>query len=270
MAEVIEWKVGLRGDKVLEVGVDAKETSPPKPYNQGTLIAAMKNAARNIENDGLREALRDAGGIGTPATRAAIIENVISKRMVTEDKRSGALDITERGEAILAVIPAQYKDPATTAVWEGYLSQIQTTANPALVEKFYAAQVQSAKQLVEKLSAVKATLPGEVPLAEDTACVAVDCSNGGTLSMRVGSKGAYWQCGKCSQTFNDDGGSPIKRVARAPVELLPGDGEQCAKCGKGVMKTIGARDSKRFLKCQAEKCGQSLFPVEGGWEPRQR
>lgn len=262
--------MGLTGTKVAEVGVDSKETSPPQPYNQGTLIAAMKNASRFIENDDLREKLRDAGGIGTPATRAAIIENVIGKRMVAEDRKSGALSVTERGEAILAIIPAQYKDPATTAVWEGYLAQIQNTANPALVDKFYAAQVQSAKLPVEKLGTVKAALPGETPLADDQPCAAVECGNGGVLSMWKGSKGAYWQCGKCQQAFNDDEGIPLKRVARAPVEPLSGDGDACSKCGKGTMKTIAAREGKRFLKCQHEPCGKSEFPSEGGLEQRNR
>src|SRR2546430_16428460 len=53
--------------------IEDKETRPPPHYNEGTLIEAMQNAWRFVDNEALRERLKEAKGIGTPATRAEII-----------------------------------------------------------------------------------------------------------------------------------------------------------------------------------------------------
>ncbi|MCL2674597.1 MAG: DNA topoisomerase III [Defluviitaleaceae bacterium] len=98
-----------------------KKTQPPKPYTEATLLSAMEHAGRFIEDEELRESLKDAG-LGTPATRAATIERLIDVGYVT---RAGkALAITEKGQKLIAAVPPELKTPETTGRWEKGLVSI--------------------------------------------------------------------------------------------------------------------------------------------------
>ena len=85
-----------QGEEVdtLEVASDRKETKPPRRYSDASLLAAMETAGKLVEDEELREAMKDSG-IGTPATRAAIIERLIDVGYVERDGRS--LVCTEKG-----------------------------------------------------------------------------------------------------------------------------------------------------------------------------
>ena len=63
-----------------------KETQPPKPYTEGTLITAMKTAGKTLDNDEAQEILKEVEGIGTEATRANIIENLKQKHYIEVNK----------------------------------------------------------------------------------------------------------------------------------------------------------------------------------------
>jgi DNA topoisomerase IA len=78
-----------------------KETQPPKPYTDATLLAAMKHAGREIEDDALAEAMKQTG-LGTPATRAEIIEKLIRTAYVQRERKQ--LRATEKGRALIALV----------------------------------------------------------------------------------------------------------------------------------------------------------------------
>ena len=99
----------------------AKRTQPPKPYTEATLLSAMEHAGRFVEDEELRESLKDSG-LGTPATRAATIERLISVGYV---QRSGkAMACTEKGRKLVAAVPPELKTPETTGRWEKGLTSI--------------------------------------------------------------------------------------------------------------------------------------------------
>ena len=105
--------------------VQAKETQPPPRYNEGTLVDAMQNAWRFVKDEALRERLKEAKGIGTPATRAEIIKSLKRQAMLTAD---GKLVVpTPAGlqvfELLRGAAPALV-DPGTTAVWEMRLDDV--------------------------------------------------------------------------------------------------------------------------------------------------
>ncbi len=105
--------------------VQAKETQPPSRYNEGTLVDAMQNAWRFIEDGSLRERLKEAKGIGTPATRAEIIKGLKRQNLLAAD---GKLVVpTPAGlqlfELLRRAAPALV-DPGTTAVWEMRLDDV--------------------------------------------------------------------------------------------------------------------------------------------------
>ena len=105
--------------------VQAKQTQPPPRYNEGTLVDAMQNAWRFVKDEALRERLKEAKGIGTPATRAEIIKGLKRQNLLAAD---GKLVVpTPAGlqlfELLRAAAPALV-DPGTTAVWEMRLDDV--------------------------------------------------------------------------------------------------------------------------------------------------
>lgn len=107
------------------VSVKAEKTRPPAPMTDASLLAAMEHAGREIEDETLRESMKDSG-LGTPATRAAIIERLFQ---VGYARRKGrAIEATDKGVLLLSVVPAQIASPETTGRWEKALSAIAAGA----------------------------------------------------------------------------------------------------------------------------------------------
>jgi DNA topoisomerase-3 len=107
--------------------VEAKRTQPPPRYNEGTLVDAMQNAWRFVEDPALRERLKEAKGIGTPATRAEIIKGLKRQTLLAADGKLVAP--TPAGlqlfELLRGAAPALV-DPGTTALWEMRLDEVVT------------------------------------------------------------------------------------------------------------------------------------------------
>ena len=108
-----------------DAAVEAKETRPPPRYNEGTLIEAMQNAWRFVEDEALQERLKEAKGIGTPATRAEIIRGLKAQEFLVADGKN--IVPTERGLSLHAVLeradPALV-DPGVTAQMERLLDEV--------------------------------------------------------------------------------------------------------------------------------------------------
>ncbi len=111
------------GDPVHTYTADVlkKKTTPPKPYNEATLLSAMEHPGRFIEDEELKEKLKDSG-LGTPATRAAIIERLIQVGYV--GRKGKALIPTPKGMSLIDLVPLELKSPETTGKWERALTSI--------------------------------------------------------------------------------------------------------------------------------------------------
>jgi len=109
--------------RTLEVGLEAKETKPPRRYTDASLLGAMETAGRLVDDDELREAMKESG-IGTPATRAAIIERLIQVGYVERDGR--ALVATDKGLNVVRLLGEHpLTSPAMTGDWEKRLDLIE-------------------------------------------------------------------------------------------------------------------------------------------------
>jgi DNA topoisomerase III len=107
----------------LEVAALEKETKPPRRYSDASLLAAMETAGKLVEDDELREAMKDSG-IGTPATRAAIIERLIDVGYIERDGRS--LVCTEKGLSVIRLLDGHaLTSPGLTGDWEHRLGRIE-------------------------------------------------------------------------------------------------------------------------------------------------
>lgn len=117
-----------KGNKVTIEDLEIKEgeTSPPKRYTTGSMIIAMENAGKLIEDEELREHIKGAG-IGTSATRAEILKKLINIDYITSNKKTQILTPTELGEMIYETIRISVPsllNPSLTASWEKGLKMV--------------------------------------------------------------------------------------------------------------------------------------------------
>ncbi len=105
------------------------KTKPPKHFTENSLLGAMEAAGKLVDDDELREALKERG-IGTPATRASIIETLLSRHYIRREKKQ--LRCTDMGRCLIALIQdPQLKSPEMTGDWEARLKEIERGALPA-------------------------------------------------------------------------------------------------------------------------------------------
>lgn len=107
---------------VKELLKESKKTQPPKAYTEDTLLLAMETCGKNIEDDELKEVLKESG-LGTPATRAGIIENIISNEYIIREKKK--LLPTQKANTFIDLVTEKIKEPDLTATWEKKLSLVQ-------------------------------------------------------------------------------------------------------------------------------------------------
>ncbi|MBI3774154.1 MAG: topoisomerase DNA-binding C4 zinc finger domain-containing protein, partial [Gammaproteobacteria bacterium] len=236
---------------VSDVEVQAKQTQPLQHYTEGTLIAAMKSIGKLVADPKLKSVLKETAGIGTEATRASIIETLFKRAFVRKQGKKYLLS-TPAGRALIAAVPDQVKDPATTARWEQALDDI----------------AQGAGSLQAFLDAQAAWVAGIVatPISFDAGVTAVNAHDdkntpartcpgcGKPMRMRKGSSGPFWGCSgypDCKKTLPAEGKKRRAATVRVPVDKKAGT--KCPTCSKGslVQRTVksGKNAGKPFVGC---------------------
>ena len=140
-----------QGEDVTTLAVESleKETKPPRRYSDASLLGAMETAGKLVEDDELREAMKDSG-IGTPATRAAIIERLIDVGYVEREGRS--LVATEKGTNVIKFLGEHaLTSPSMTGDWEHRLGRIEEGEESR--ERFMRDIAEFARQTVGELDA---------------------------------------------------------------------------------------------------------------------
>lgn len=121
-----------KGDKlkISSVQLVNGKTKPPARYTEATLLTAMEHPGKFIENDELREMMDKTSGLGTPATRADIIEKLFNSFYM--ERRGKEIHPTSKGIQLIDMVPAELKSPELTAKWEQKLTLISKgKSNPA-------------------------------------------------------------------------------------------------------------------------------------------
>ena len=134
--------------------IKEKQTSPPKYYSEATLLRAMETAGKQVDNDELREMLKD-NGIGRPSTRANIIETLF-KRSYIEKKRKSIYP-TEKGLALIGKLDNQLlKSPELTGRWEKKLREIEK--GELAPDKFKSELIEMVMKIVNEVKSGKRTI----------------------------------------------------------------------------------------------------------------
>jgi len=149
------------GDERTVKKAEAQEsaTKPPAPHTDASLLAAMEHAGREIEDEALRESMKGAG-LGTPATRAAIIERLL--QVGYAQRRGRTISATDKGVQLIAVAPEEIASPEMTGKWELALDEI--AKNQRDTDRFMQGIRRMSAFLVEyaKNSAPKVDFPEEM------------------------------------------------------------------------------------------------------------
>lgn len=117
-------KISSNETVTLSIGIVEKETTPPKPYTEGTLITAMKTAGKTVDDENEQEILKEVEGIGTEATRASIIEALKNKKYIELQKNN--LLMTAKGNVLCQAVSGEklFTSAEMTAKWEEQLKRI--------------------------------------------------------------------------------------------------------------------------------------------------
>ncbi|MDE6287273.1 MAG: DNA topoisomerase 3 [Muribaculaceae bacterium] len=176
-----------------------KTSQPPKLYDDGTLLRAMETAGRSIDDETLREAMKE-NGLGRPSTRAAIIETLFRRRYI--ERRRKSIVATQAGIDLINTINEELlKSPRLTGIWENKLRRISRGEY-------------SASEFITELKAMIGKIVTDV-LSDNT-------------SRRIVTDVPSPVKGKTKTA--DKKAAPARKRAKAPKSL---EEVQCPVCGKG-------------------------------------
>ena len=198
-----------------------KWTQPPRPYTEATLLRAMETAGKLVDNDELRDALKE-NGIGRPSTRAAIIETLFKRNYIRKEKKN--LIATPTGVELIQIIHEELlKSAELTGIWEKKLREIEK-------------RTYNAGQFLEELKQM---------VSEIVMSVLSDNSNRHiTIQAPVPEKGKGEKAAAASDKPKKEPKkraprkSATKKTEQATGEKQPADalvGQPCPLCGKGTV-----------------------------------
>ncbi|MGP1407240.1 DNA topoisomerase 3 [Selenomonas sp.] len=177
-----------------------RETKPPPRFTPATLLQGMKEIHKYVLDPEAKKRLKDVYGIGTEATRAAIIDDLIKRRFLTAKGKKKLLYPTDAAYLLIDALPDDLVYPDATALWEDKLHSMADGAGT--LEEFLAAQVAFTRRLVAKALDAKIEREGEHPCPR--------CKNG-VLIKRSGKNGDFWGCSnypRCRMSCDDKDGKP--------------------------------------------------------------
>lgn len=137
--------------KVAAAAVEDRETRPPAPFNDASLIKAMMNIARYVDDPAVKRTLRESDGLGTEATRAGIIETLLERDYLL--RHDNALRATRTGQALISSLPEPATRPERTALWEQRLTLIAEANDSS--NAFLAALVSDLRSLLQAADATQ-------------------------------------------------------------------------------------------------------------------
>lgn len=236
----------------LKCELATRKTSPPKRYTEGTLLAAMESIDKEIEDPRWKAVMKskEKAGIGTDATRSAIIEGLFRRDYITARKKD--LLPTEKAVALIGLIEEvapEIADPVLTAQWEDRLSQIEK--GDIELMQFENGLGQWLEQVIDGIrghagrrkpaaAAIVRNMPDQGSSEE------VPCPACGKPMRRIkGSKGHFWGCSAyregCKSTLPDHDGKPGLPKAVLDAKDNPGPHYPCPTCQKPLRRVNGPK-----------------------------
>jgi DNA topoisomerase-3 len=227
--------------------VRERKTQPPQPFTDATLLSAMTNIARFVSDPELRKTLRETDGLGTEATRAAIIDTLFRREYLVRDKRH--IRSTPKGRALIGSLPESVSTPDMTAVWEATLEQIRSGEGDP--KRFLADLQVQIRQLIAVPEPGQTGQPaGATDVVRCPRCRA-------PMREREGKFGTFQACTRypdCNGTRQIDDTSPEDGTGDAPVP--------CPHCFSPLVRRKGTKGW--FWGCSNfPACRQTVNDLDG-------
>lgn len=184
-----------QGDAVTMTHIDmlSKHTKPPAHFTEASLLAAMESAGKHVDDETLAEALKERG-IGTPATRATIIEKIKRDGYIRVQKKN--LLATDKGRALIDAIHVDVlKSPELTGEWEHHLSQIE--AGRYSVSQFIGEITTFTRTVVESIKETTVLLAPEVQLTNREVLGTCPICGGEIVETKKSYGCTHWQTQGC-------------------------------------------------------------------------
>lgn len=235
---------------IADVMRQEKATKPPKRFTEGTLLNAMTHIYRFVDpaKKELREKLKEIRGIGTPATRASIIQDLINDGYA--EKKGKVLIPTTAGKLLIGFLPQSIQQPDKTAEFELMLKEVEEGKTPL---NHYIDQIISFLGEMKNHSKTQNWTIMNEDLQECPICHA------GKLQLKNWKGVKFWGCtgykDGCKTSFDDVKGKPFIR--------------KCPECGKGFLKKKNGKKgvfwgcSNYVNGCRYSAADKNGMPIEG-------
>ncbi|HEX7955892.1 MAG TPA: DNA topoisomerase, partial [Pyrinomonadaceae bacterium] len=237
--------------EVLSAEAQAKQTKAPPRYSESSLLGAMETAGKKVEDEELRLARKEAG-LGTPATRASIIETLLKRDYVVREKKS--LVATAKGAALIKMLPSPLlKSAELTGRWEQKLSRMSRREYE--LDSFMVEVRGMVSELVAQIAGSEVERPAEgssaparqLPRPEG----APDCpkckkeERDGFLIEREGASGKFLACSAGREACGYLSDAPKNAKQRKALLQTP-----CQACGGAMRLRLPKEKGKHaFLSC---------------------
>ena len=237
------------GDAVtlLRAVADKKSTKPPQRFTAASLLAAMKEIHKYVKNPELKKKLKDVAGIGTEATRATIIRELIERGFLVEQTKKKYLHPTASAYLLIDALPDEMTYPDSTAQWENILYEMAQGSES--LEVFLTGQAEFAAELCRQATGLAMPLQGEHHCPQ--------CGQG-VLQQRNGRNGTFWGCSRypaCRASYDDQNGMPKK------------PDYPCPRCRQGELRLKNGKNGPfwgctKFPTCRAtyNQAGKPALP----------
>ena len=211
-----------------------KWTQPPRPYTEATLLRAMETAGKLVDNDELRDALKE-NGIGRPSTRAAIIETLFKRNYIRKEKKN--LIATPTGVELIQIIHEELlKSAELTGIWEKKLREIEK-------KTYNAAQfLEELKQMVSEvvMSVLSDNSNRHITIVQAVQEATADGKNGKAAKEKDASKPKRQskprkKAAEAKPVTPVDGASQTGNIQTDATQTDSVEGQVCPLCGKGTI-----------------------------------
>lgn len=242
-----ELPVVRKGDHLTYRSGDVAEkaTKPPPRFTSSTLLAAMKEIYKYVKDDSLKQKLKEVQGIGTEATRATIIGELIARKFLVEEGKKNYLRPTEAAYILIDALPDEMVYPDETALWEERLNRMSSGNDN--VQEFLRDQLVFLERLIGQ-AAVQ-------PMTGGAAGTCPDC--GSPMVLRHGKYGDFYGCTAYPRCRHTEPASADGDATRKEE-----NGYVCPRCKTGrFIRRDGPYGA--FWSCSTPGCQTTCADVDG-------
>ena len=200
---------------VQDADVQAKQTKPPARFTDGSLIEAMSNIHKVVEDEAAKAKLKETSGLGTEATRASIIETLLTRGFL--ERKGKQILSTQAGRALVHALPKDLTDPVLTARWEDALSSV--SEGRVTLQQFEEAQRKFVVRMIEAAKAATVAVGQARPtsgagrgksstgktrgVGQKTGPACPDCKKL-TITLKTKKGDAFFKCEGCQSCWWPD------------------------------------------------------------------